>query len=128
MKLPLPLLLFCLVASALHGAHPLLGDWSLTLPSQEAGWLSVREANGAVTAELLWAVGSARQIEGLKVEREALVFERSIRRPLAPKGEPATRYQITLTAEKDRLTGRMQPLPTGETRFIVGKKQPARAL
>lgn len=41
----------------------IFGDWALTLPTGEAGWLSVNKLDrGAPRVELLWAVGSAKEV------------------------------------------------------------------
>lgn len=99
------------------------GQWSLTLPSGEAGWLDVREVNGKLAADLLWAVGSARPIPEPKIEAKALTFTRSIRRPLAPKEEKAVSYRITMRAEGDVLRCEMKP-ETGKPVTFTGKRQP----
>ncbi len=104
--------------------HALVGQWSLTLPTQEAGWLSVRESGGKISAELMWGVGSARPIDRLEINDGMLVFTRPIRRPLAPKAEPATKYRITMRADGDVLRCTMQAEPGGPPQTFTGKRQP----
>lgn len=106
------------------GSGSLVGQWSLTLPTREAGWLAVREVDGRRVAEVMWAVGSARPIERAEFQDEMLTFLRPIRRPLAPKEEPAVRYRITCRAEGDVLRCRMMPEPGGAAVEFFGKRQP----
>lgn len=120
------ILTLALLAAAVRlpaSVNGIFGQWSLTLPTGEAGWLSVREKSGAITAELLWAVGSPRQLEGFEVRDGCLVFSRTIRNPLA-SDESGTRYRITLRAEGDVLRGSMNPEPDGPTTEFSGKRQP----
>lgn len=95
------------------------GQWSLDLPDDEKGWLSV----DAGKVELLWAVGSARPLEAFELRENVLSFEKAIRRPLAPKEEPPVRYRITLQAEDGRLHATMKSTEGAEKTFS-GKKQP----
>lgn len=122
------LILFLLVA-ALGGPlaaapNPIFGQWSLNLPSGEAGWVAVRPQGGIVTAELMWAVGAPRPLEWIEVTDGCLVFTRSIRRPLSPKDEAPNRYRITMRAEGDILRCTMRPDPDGPPIEFSGKRQP----
>jgi hypothetical protein len=118
--------LFMLTCSPLGAATPgpLVGQWSLTLPTGEAGWLAVREVDGKPVAELLWAVCSARPLERAEFHGATLTFLRPIRRPLAPKEEPAVRYRITCRADGDVLRCRMIPEQGGTAVEFSGKRQP----
>jgi hypothetical protein len=123
------LLLLCFAVALVRGVppaagNPLCGQWSITLPTQEAGWLAVREEGGRLVADLMWAVGSARPIDRAEFKDATLTFARSIRRPLAPKDEPATRYVFTMRAEGDRLQCAMETPPGGPRLEFVGKRQP----
>jgi hypothetical protein len=54
---------------------PLIGDWALTLPSGEAGWLSVRIVDEQPRIELMWAVGGVRTInDGVSLSGSDLRF------------------------------------------------------
>lgn len=119
----LSLLLGLAFGSDLFGAG-LVGDWSLTLPSQEAGWLSVRDDGGHHAANLLWAVGSAKSVTDLEVKDGILSFKRSIRRPLSPKEEPAVLNRIEARAEGDVLHCTMQPVHGGDVVQFAGKRMP----
>lgn len=124
-RLPLLVLASLATACPLSAADkPIVGQWSLTLPSGEAGFLSVREDAGGVSADLLWGVGSARPIPQVELRDGALVFTRPIRRPLAPKTEPATRYRITLRPDGDVLRGTMEAEPAGPRAEFQGRRQP----
>lgn len=105
-------------------SDPIVGAWALTLPGGEAGWLAVRAERGGVAADLMWAVGSPRPVEGVALRDGTLSFVRSIRRPLAPKTEKPVRYRIALRAEGDRLRGTIQAEPAGPPAEITGKRQP----
>jgi hypothetical protein len=105
-------------------APALDGDWALMLPNREVGWLQISHEQGQPQAALLWAVGSARPVDKLEVRGQALAFSRSIKRPLAPKDEPATRYQIVVRAEGDRLLGTMTDPATSTSLEFSGCRQP----
>lgn len=113
--------LLCLLFStaAAFAADALTGQWSLDLPDDEKGWLSVE----AGKVELLWAVGAARPVEAFELHDNVLSFEKAIKRPLAPKEESPVRYRITFEAEDDTLKGRMKA-ETGIEKTFSGKKQP----
>lgn len=117
-------LLFTLLATTpLNAASTALhGQWSLTLPTQEAGWLAVREKDGRAVAELMWAVGSARPIEKIEIKDDTLHFTRAIRDPAAPK-QKAPAYRIAMRAEGDVLRCTMTDL-TGKAIAFTGKRQP----
>ena len=100
------------------------GDWSFTTPSREAGWLSVRDDGGKFTAELLWGVGAARPVADLKVTDGTLSFVRGIKRPLAPKEEPAVSYRITARLAGEVLRFTMIPVKGGEAAEFFGKRMP----
>ena len=111
-------------AFAQPSEHPLEGAWALMLPRREVGWLQISYDQGRPRAQLLWAVGSARAVEPLEVRGEALAFSRSFKRPLAPKDEPATRYEIVVRAEDDRLLGTMTDPATATSVDFSGWRQP----
>lgn len=116
-------LLFLLLTATALSQDALEGQWSLRLPNDEAGWLAVEKES----VSLLWAVGSARPVEKFTRENGVLQFEKTLKRPLAPPDEPATRYRITLTAQGDALNGEMLPAdanaPQSAVRF-TGRKLP----
>lgn len=113
------LLLSLILAGSLGAQDALTGQWALALPNQEVGWLSVEDTK----VELMWGVGSARPLEKFERQNGVLSFDRSIKRPLAPKEEPAVKYRITMSAEGETLRGTMQP-ETGAAITFSGKKQP----
>ena len=39
-------------------AKPFIGNWALTIPGGEAGWLGVAETDGTLKASILWGGGS----------------------------------------------------------------------
>lgn len=112
-------LLALFTATTLCAQDAFTGQWALELPNHEVGWLSVEDNK----VDLMWGVGSARPVEKFDRQKDQLSFERAIKRPLAPKDEPATRYRITMTAEGERLIGSMKS-ESGSVIVFSGKKQP----
>lgn len=112
-------LLLLLAATSLSAQDALTGQWALELPNHEVGWLSVGDAK----VELMWGVGSARPLEKFERQNGVLSFDKAIKRPLAPKEEPAVKYRITMTAEGESLRGLMQA-ESGAASAFSGKKQP----
>ncbi|HUG18605.1 MAG TPA: DUF1080 domain-containing protein [Planctomycetaceae bacterium] len=55
--------------------NPIYGDWALTLPTGEAGWLSVSERDGKPHVELMWAVGGVRVMDNAIFKDELLYIE-----------------------------------------------------
>jgi hypothetical protein len=86
---------FLIVGSLSAGDNGLLGDWSLVLPSGEAGWLSIK-AHGA---DLLWGVGNAKPVENWRLEGGTLSFDRKGRRPGADKSWPPELWHLTARVE-----------------------------
>ena len=80
-----------------------IGDWALTLPSGEAGWLTIRAGERGPEADLMWGVGSARPLRDFRIVDGAIEFSRSARRPMAPKSEPPIASRITGRVEGDTL-------------------------
>jgi hypothetical protein len=102
---------------------PFAGEWALTLPSGEAGWLAVQEGTAGPRAELLWAVGSAKPVQDVQIQGQTLRFRRSARRPGAPKGEMPATSQIVATLNGDRLE--LQLVAEGaEPQPFSGKRLP----
>lgn len=117
------LLLLLSLTGCVIAQDALDGQWSLDLPNHEAGWLSVEKER----VEMMWAVGSARPVEKFTRQNGVLSFEKAIKRPLAPKEEPAVRFLVTLMAKGNVLEGGMHPVDANalsrSVRF-TGKKQP----
>ena len=113
--------ILCLLFStaAAFAADALKGQWSLDLPDGEKGWLMVDSGK----VELLWAVGAARPVETFELRDNVLSFEKTIKRPLAPKEESPALYRITLHAEDAALKGTMKA-ENGIEKTFSGKKQP----
>ncbi|TAN36237.1 MAG: DUF1080 domain-containing protein [Verrucomicrobia bacterium] len=85
--------------------NPFLGNWALTIPGGQAGWLGVSETNGQLQASMLWAGGSPFPLSSVKVEGATLVLTRShvdlkkmgVGRPV-PQRE-LTMYRATLDGD-----------------------------
>jgi len=113
----------CLRGDDANVLKSFLGDWALTLPTGEAGWLAVRDGAGKPAASLMWAVGSAKPIQGLSFEGDALVFNRAIRPPGIGK-EPTIMNRIAARVEADRLRFTMRPVNGGAEVEFFGKRMP----
>lgn len=111
--------LFFAVVPSMFSQDALTGQWALELPNQEVGWLNIEDAK----VELMWGVGSARPLEKFDRQGGTLSFDKVIKRPLAPKEEPAVKYRITMTADGAALRGSIQP-GNGAASVFSGKKQP----
>jgi hypothetical protein len=57
--------------------NPFLGDWELTIPNGQPGWLGVREVEGRVQANILWGSGSVVPTASARVEDGQLVLTRN---------------------------------------------------
>ena len=70
-------LLICLipVSSFADDADSIFGDWALTLPTKEAGWLSVSLNDGNPHVELMWAVGGVRSLPIKKLDADRVFLE-----------------------------------------------------
>ncbi|TKJ34667.1 MAG: hypothetical protein CEE38_17510 [Planctomycetes bacterium B3_Pla] len=67
------------VCAPVHGAtprNPYLGRWALTIPGGGAGWLSVAEENGHLSAHILWGGGSVIRMASACMDADTLVVTR----------------------------------------------------
>ena len=82
--------------------NPFLGNWALTLPNGEAGWLAIVETNGPLKGQLLWGTGSIEQVSRLRLNEGRL--ERIIETPFKPArslpGLNSTRQPIHETCQR----------------------------
>lgn len=125
---PLTLILKLALPLAISAQEPirnsLVGEWSLTLPSGEPGWLSVARDEEEMKASLLWAVGAARPVDDAKFEGEQLVFSRIIKQPQIPSKESGVRGEIRIRAEGEQLHGQIISSDTQPVLGFHGKRQP----
>jgi putative membrane-bound dehydrogenase-like protein len=64
-----------------RAASRFIGQWWLDFADDYGGWLSVgRDDDGALTADLLWRVGSARPMAGVSLKGNELRFSRGGKR------------------------------------------------
>jgi Domain of Unknown Function (DUF1080) len=104
-------------------ADSFIGDWALTLPTGEAGWLAVRQGANRPEAGLVWAVGSERPVKDFQIKDGRLSFPHSIRRPLAPKNEPPIRSVISGSIIDGSLRLTLTP-DAGAAVTFTGKRMP----
>jgi len=71
--LALPFVVPALAAEPAPAAG-LRGQWSLTLPTGEAGWLVVGGREDAPAVRVLWAVGAPRAIKDARIDDDRLSF------------------------------------------------------
>jgi hypothetical protein len=67
------------VCVPIHGAtpeNPCLGRWALTIPQGRAGWLSVTEENGHLSAYILWGGGSVIRMASAFMDGDTLEVTR----------------------------------------------------
>jgi hypothetical protein len=88
------LFLFSRAASAAESANPYVGHWALTIPGGGAGWLGVTEADGKLSASILWGGGSVLPVNGVKVVGDQLLVTRI-------SGNRRDRVIETITATRD---------------------------
>ena len=100
----------------------LVGDWSLDLPNNQAGCLTVEKTEDGLQPILLWAVGSPEKIDEFEFDGDSLLFLKKIPRPLAPRDEIAKTYSIQMMAHEDTLYGVMAA--GNELTEFTGKRQP----
>ena len=60
-------------AGTVYGAdNPFIGNWALTIPDGEAGWLGVTQEKGFLDAGLLWGGGSVEPVSSVFVADDTL--------------------------------------------------------
>jgi hypothetical protein len=105
--------------------EPLIGQWSLDLPNNEAGWLDLsRDESGNPAMRLMWGVGSARPVTGFEFNNDELQFSRRAREPLAPKSATPIESTVVVQAMGDELRGTVRSA-NGDAIAFEGKRQPA---
>ena len=94
-------MLFCCAGFHLCAAEsPFFGYWSLHLPGDRTGWLSVSASDGGIKAEMLWGGGSVFPLNSAKIEDGKLILTRQHPRK-APDGKPSDPVTETLSATLD---------------------------
>jgi Domain of Unknown Function (DUF1080) len=56
--------------------NALLGNWALTLPGGQPGWLGVESSGDGIKAEMLWVAGSVFTLDSARLEDGKLVLTR----------------------------------------------------
>ncbi len=103
-----------------------LGQWSLTLPTKEAGWMNVRQSDSGIEVQVMWGVGSARPMKNVVMENDQLRFELKSR-GTGKDGKPQAKETVSAKVDGDRM---MLSLERGDevgdsTREeFAGKRQP----
>jgi hypothetical protein len=79
-----------------------IGQWSLTLPTQEAGWMDVQQGDEGLEVQILWGVGSARPMKLVTIENDQLRFELKAR-GTGKDGKRQAREMISAKVAGDRM-------------------------
>jgi hypothetical protein len=56
--------------------NPYLGSWQLTLPDGSAGWLGVQQADGKLSASMMWSAGSVEPLMSARINEGHLEVTR----------------------------------------------------
>lgn len=102
-RLLMALLLLCIqpLTGFTEEPNSIDGDWALTLPSGEAGWLSVSDNDGKPHVELMWAVGGVRVMHQAKMSDKRLTFYRA---------RQGWQEGFSIVFEEDQLSGTIMPI------------------
>ncbi len=103
----------------------LVGDWALTLPTDEAGWLSLNPANKDAPIRVMWAVGGVRSISEWSVNKDEIVFPLRKRRA-GKKGPMIVTETVAVRVLDGSLYGahrKIESRQTSEASF-TGKRLP----
>lgn len=125
--------LFGSLLTASAAQNPFLGDWELTIPGGNAGWLGVEASGGALRASMLWGWGSVEPCASAQATDGKLVLTRlhPIERKQADGKTLKTNITETITATLDGDTIRLtssKPRENGqgiETDQFSGRRQPS---
>ncbi|MCE5302853.1 MAG: DUF1080 domain-containing protein [Planctomycetaceae bacterium] len=105
------------VALAADPVRPFLGDWAMTIPNGEAGWLSVSSPDGkTLSAEILWGSGSVVPTLDVGLENGTLMFTHDPLTGVPPKkGRPPVPVDlVTATVDGDQMNlTAIQKFPDG---------------
>src|SRR5512145_1621513 len=83
------------LGTSLAAENPYVGDWELTIPGGNAGWLGVEQKDGNLSASMLWGWGSVEPTAAAKVEDGKLVITR--KRTITKKDAAKTKVTLTET-------------------------------
>jgi hypothetical protein len=124
----------CTLAFPRFGAaeNAFLGNWALTLPGGQTGWLGVESSGDGIKAEMLWAAGSVFPLDSTRLEDRKLVLTRIHETDgKTPDGKPTKiKFTETITATLDGQTLKLTTVSTradgkGENRAeFSGKRLP----
>ena len=80
-----------------------LGNWALSLPDRQPGWLGVETDGSGIKAEMLWVSGSVFPLDSARLENGKLVLTRNHETDgKTPDGKPAKiKFTETITATLD---------------------------
>ena len=61
---------------ALAAENPFVGNWALTIPGGQAGWLGIAETDGKLEGSILWGGGSVVPVNSVSVDGDVLKVTR----------------------------------------------------
>ena len=99
------------VALAGEDAKPFIGNWALTLPGGDPGWLGVTQEKEKLSVSMLWVAGSVTPVDSVSLSNQSLVLTRvrSVPRKDAP-------------GKTDKLTDTFIALVTGDKLLLTAKR------
>src|SRR5688500_16149231 len=124
--------LLALTSLAAAAENKFAGDWALTIPGGNAGWLRVSDDSAKPTAQILWGSGSVVPVDEVKVDGDTLTLTR-VHRSQSRGAHNTQIRQVTtetITATQDgenlKLTT-VKKLPNGlmsTAESFTGKRMP----
>lgn len=103
-----------------------IGQWSLTLPTREAGWMNVHKGDSGVEIQLMWGVGSGRPMKNAVIDKNELRFELKAR-GTGKDGKPLAKETISARVDEDRMMlilERSDEAGDATRQEFFGKRQP----
>ena len=91
------------VGTGLAAVNPYAGEWALTIPGGQAGWLGVEDRDGRLEASLLWGGGSVLPCASARIEDGRLVVSRQY--TVERKDPAGGKAKVTLT---ETITGKVE--------------------
>jgi hypothetical protein len=112
-----------------------IGQWTIDIQSGEVGWLEVRQEEGYLDADILWASGSVLPVSNIFLAKDqVLIVTRAsdVVRKRDEKNNPVKTQMITdwmeITKKGDKISGiLLSPRPNGlsvDTTSFTGTKLP----
>ena len=96
---------FTLMIQASEFPAEMLGDWSLKLESQEAGWISIELKDQQPSVSMMVNVGSVKPIKGITIKNKILHVPLRTQRDGGKKGPILFKQRATIEWKEGQLQG-----------------------